>query len=108
MISASRHCEFIVASDFLELNRDKMALWVAGGSSGNGGINGSQDVQQQQQQQQVQQQEEDQLWLPFSRYVARLERLEYAPPLTSLLPFLKITQITFSFFLSCPYQLVNK
>ena len=60
-----------------------MALWVAGGSSGNGGINGSQDVQQQQ----VQQQEEDQLWLPFSRYVARLERLEYAPPLTSLLRF---------------------
>jgi len=51
-----------------------MALWVAGGS-GNGGIR-RQDVQQQQQ---VQQQDEDQPWLPFSRYVARLERLEYAP-----------------------------
>jgi hypothetical protein len=86
MISASRHSKFIVASDFLELNRDKMVQWLAGGSI-------IKDVQQ------------DQTWLPFSRYVARLERLEYDAPSYTMIESLNNTILkSFSFLCMLLYK----
>lgn len=58
MISASRRSEWIVCSDFLEQNRQKMARWLTPGREDD--------------------EERDAAWLlPFFRYVAQLERAEY-------------------------------
>lgn len=56
MISASRWCEWIVCSDFLEQNRQKIKQWLAIASPPG---------------------HHDETWLPFFRYVAQLERAEY-------------------------------
>lgn len=56
MISASRWCEWIVCTDFLEQNRQKIKQWLATASPPG---------------------RHDETWLPFFRYVAQLERAEY-------------------------------
>ena len=58
MISASQWCEWIVCSDFLEQNRQKIKQWLSNVQPAPG-------------------QKHDETWLPFFRYVAQLERAEY-------------------------------
>ncbi|XP_057375410.1 nicotinamide N-methyltransferase-like [Daphnia carinata] len=60
MISASRWCEWIVCSDFLEQNRQKIKQWLMTANA----------------QPPPPGQKHDETWLPFFRYVAQLERAE--------------------------------
>ena len=59
MISASLWCEWIVCSDFLEQNRQKIKQWLMTNTV----------VQPPGR--------HDETWLPFFKYVAQLERAEY-------------------------------
>ncbi len=68
MISASRWCEWIVCSDFLEQNRQRIKQWLMTASA------------QPPPTPPTPGQKHDETWLPFFRYVAQLERAEYYFP----------------------------